>query len=68
MIADLECISCGKVEERFYQSTQPKCSACGSETKKLISADWSFTFTNGKGTSGGLTVRAPAKYKQIKRG
>lgn len=69
MIKDLECTKCGHIEERFYQSTQPNCTKCGGLTTALITADWSFTFSNGKGTDGGNTIRFPTSLKnKIKRG
>ena len=68
MIADLKCTTCGHTEERFYQSTKPVCSKCGGETEKLITANWSFNFKDGRGTDLGLTTSYPSGYKQIKRG
>ena len=54
------CETCGEVKEELQKSTDPapQCSIPehGTMTKQ-ITADWKFTFTNGKGTSGGNTIR-----------
>lgn len=55
-----KCETCGEVKEELQKSTDPApmCSnADHGQMKKQFTSDWKFTFTNGKGTSGGNLIR-----------
>lgn len=54
-----KCKECGHVVERLQKinDNAPKCGCNEQHMEKQITADWKFTFTNGKGTTGGHTLR-----------
>lgn len=56
-----KCETCGEVKEELQKSTDPapNCPVDQQhgQMKKQFTSDWKFTFTNGKGTSGGHTIR-----------
>lgn len=52
------CKTCEKQVEKLMKVSDPAptCEEHGS-MEKVIQSSWKFTFTNGKGTDGGHTIR-----------
>jgi putative FmdB family regulatory protein len=54
-----KCPECGHEQENLrHLNDNVICDECSSITSKLITTP-AFTFTNGKGTDGGQTMRIP---------
>lgn len=55
-----KCEKCGEVKEQLQKFTDPA-PTCSTEEHgpmtRQIQSTWKFTFTNGKGTDGGHTLR-----------
>lgn len=58
-IFDYKCPQCGTVKEKLVKRDDPAplCEKDNTPMEQQIAANWKFTFTNGKGTSGGNTIR-----------
>lgn len=54
------CDTCKEVKEELQRHADPAPMCSNPEhgpMQRQITADWKFTFKNGKGTSGGNTLR-----------
>lgn len=58
-IYQFKCEQCGEEMERLqkFDDAPPECPNGHGQMTRQISSTWKFTFTNGKGTSGGHTLR-----------